>query len=46
MDGIGALLVWGLRVAPQPASDDPGNLVRGRMMLVAGLVQGGPLARG
>jgi hypothetical protein len=46
LDGIGAQLVWGLRVAPQPASDDPGNLVRGRMMPVAGPVQGGPLARG
>ncbi len=43
---MGAQLVWGLRVAPQTASDDPGNLVRGRMMPVAGPVQGGPLARG
>jgi hypothetical protein len=43
---MGAQLVWGLRVAPQPASDDSGNLVRGRMMPVAGPVQGGPLARG
>jgi DNA-binding transcriptional regulator YdaS (Cro superfamily) len=30
----------------QPASDDPGNLVRGRMTPVAGPLQGGPLARG
>jgi len=46
LDGIGAQLVRGLRVAPQPASDDPGNLIRGRMIPVAKPVQGGPLARG
>jgi hypothetical protein len=44
LGGVGAQLVWGLRVALQPASDDPGNFVRGRVMPVAGLVQGGPLA--
>jgi hypothetical protein len=46
LDGVGAQFVWGLRVAPQPAPDDPGNLVRGCVMPVAGPVQGGPLARG